>query len=187
LIQAKPVREYRVQKCGSIHWPFVIGDPMSTLPYILLISLIPAFVLGVLIRRSLRVNEVDRAIRLFRLRREVLEAKFFDLAVQRGIPRGLTWVKCDWKPEVRFARDLQSGLITAFCDVDIYFSAVEGGEMEDVEAVSHFREASAVFHYQRGAWGTGGKALFNMSPSEAIHRLEGQYVPLDQPAKVVRN
>lgn len=160
---------------------------MSSAPYILLVALIPAVILGLLVLRSMRVNEVERAIRLFRLRREMLEAKFFDLAVVRGVPRGLTWVKCDWKPEVRFARDLQSGLITAFCDVEIYFSAIAGGDMEDVEAVAHFREASAVFHYQQGAWGTGGKALFNMSPSEAIHRLEGQYVALDSPARVVRS
>jgi hypothetical protein len=50
--------------------------------------------------------------------------------------------------------------------------------MEDLEAVGHFREASAVFHYQNGTWGTGGKALFNMGPIDAVQRLAGQYEPV---------
>lgn len=123
-------------------------------------------------------DETSRALALFRHRRELLEAKFFDLAGSRGKPRGLRWRHCEWKEDVRFARDLETGLITAFVAVEIHFEAVEGGDMEDVEAVGHFREGSAVFHYQAGAWGTGGKALFNMSPEEAVRRLEGQYEAL---------
>ncbi|WP_437201879.1 hypothetical protein [Planctomicrobium sp. SH664] len=123
-------------------------------------------------------TESTRAMRLFRLRREGLEAKFFDLAVARGKPRGLRWVHCDWKNEVHFARDVENGLLTAFVGVDIYFEALEDGDMVDVEAVHEFREASAVFHYQGGIWGTGGKALFNLSPAHAVTRLAGQYEPV---------
>jgi hypothetical protein len=50
--------------------------------------------------------------------------------------------------------------------------------MEDVEAVSTIRDAAAVFHYRGGQWGTGGKALFNMNPADAITRLEGQFEPV---------
>jgi hypothetical protein len=128
--------------------------------------------------RRWRQDENARALRLFKLRREMLEAKFFDLASAGGKPRGLRWTKCDWQEEVRFARDVQTGLLTAFVAVEIHFEAIEGGEMEEVEAVGHFREASAVFHYQRGVWGTGGKALFNMHPADAVARLEGQYTPI---------
>ncbi|WP_437224807.1 hypothetical protein SH661x_003790 [Planctomicrobium sp. SH661] len=140
---------------------------------------IPTAILLWLIFRGGRTTESQRALRLFKLRREALEAKFFDLAVLRGVPRGLTWVRCDWKPDVSFARDIETGLLTAFVGVEIHFEAIAGGEMEDVEAVGHFREASAVFHYQSGVWGTGGKALFNMSPAEAVHRLAGQYTPVE--------
>lgn len=138
-------------------------------------AILALMILFLLRRRQQRPNEVQQAIRLFKLRREALEAKFVELAAARGIPRGLLWVRCDWKPEVSFARDLELGLLTAFVGVQIYFEAIEGGEMEEVEAVGHFREASAVFHYQHGVWGTGGKALFNMGPAEAVTRLAGQY------------
>lgn len=146
--------------------------------WIIGLIVIPLAALIWLLWRGQRTDETERALRLFKIRRETLEAKFFDLAVQRGIPRGLRWVKCEWKPEVTFARDVSTGLLTAFVGVEIYFDAIPGGEMEDVEAVGHFREGSAVFHYQMGAWGTGGKALFNMHPSEALERLTGQYDPI---------
>jgi len=145
---------------------------------VLCVILIPVVTLGMLVFRRRRVNEVQRALRLFKLRREVLEAKFLDLAIIRGIPRGLTWVHCEWRSDVNFARDVASGLLTAFVGVEVHFEAIPGGEMEDVDAVEHFREASAVFHYQNGVWGTGGKALFNMRPAEAVERLQGQFEPV---------
>ena len=36
-----------------------------------------------------------------------------------------------------------------------------------------------MFHYQAGTWGTGGKALFNMNPADAVTRLEGQFIPIE--------
>lgn len=125
-----------------------------------------------------RAREARQAIELFRLQREQLEAKFFDLAGSRGKPRGLRWLDCEWHSDVTFARDTRTGLLTAFAAVNIRFEAVEGGDMEDVEAVSTVRDAAAVFHYQRGRWGTGGRALFNMNPEDALVRLEGQYEPV---------
>lgn len=119
-----------------------------------------------------------RGMREFRLKREMLEARFFDLAASLGKPRGLRWVECDWQDPVTFARDNHSGLLTAFVAVNIRFEAIEGGDMEGVAAVSNIRDAAAVFHYQFGRWGTGGRALFNMNPHDALVRLQGQYVPI---------
>lgn len=126
----------------------------------------------------LREREARQALRQFRLRREMLEARFFDMASAIGKPRGLRWVECDWLNEVTFARDRKSQMLTAFVAVNIKFEAIEGGDMEDVAAVSNIRDAAAVFHYHRGSWGTGGRALFNMNPADAISRLEGQYDPV---------
>jgi hypothetical protein len=123
-------------------------------------------------------REVERAIRSFKIERELLEAKFFDLASRRGKPRGLRWLECDWQNSVSFGRDLESGLITAFVGVNIRFEAIEGGDMEEVEAVSMIRDAAALFHYQRGHWGTGGRALFNLNPADALTRLGNQFVPV---------
>ncbi len=129
-------------------------------------------------RKWQQQQEAEQAIRVFRLQREQLEAKFFDLAGSRGVPRGLRWLECDWQNDVTFARDLGSGLLTAFVAVNIRFEAIEGDDMEDVEAVSTVRDAAAVFHYQKGRWGTGGRPLFNMNPQDAIERLQGQFEPV---------
>jgi hypothetical protein len=136
--------------------------------------LIAALAAVPLLRRRRRLA-LQRAVREFRRQREMLEAKFFDLAASGGKPRGLRWVECDWQEAVTFARDVRTRLLTAFVSVEIHFEAVEGGDMEGVAAVSTIRDASAVFHYNAGRWGTGGKALFNMNPHEAVERLTGQF------------
>jgi hypothetical protein len=128
--------------------------------------------------RRWQCRRLQQALRQFRLERESLEARFFDLAAASGKPRGLRWVHCDWQRTATFGRDVRTRLLTAFVSVEIHFEAVEGGDMEDVEAVGTIRDASAVFHYDHGHWGTGGKALFNMNPGEAIQRLEGQFTPV---------
>lgn len=124
----------------------------------------------------MRRREVAQASREFKLQRENLEAKFFELASGSGKPRGLRWVRCDWQPAYSLARDTQSGLLTAFVSIELHFEAIEGGDMEDVAAVGTVRDACAVFHYQQGKWGTGGRALFNMNATDAVERLAGQFV-----------
>ena len=78
-----------------------------------------------------------------------------------------------------FGREVESGLLTAFAAVEIRFEAVEGGDMEEVEAVGTVRDAAALFHYKDGSWGTGGRALFNMNPADALERLNDQYEPIE--------
>ncbi len=127
----------------------------------------------------LRKKQALQAYEQFRVQREQLEAKFFDLASRLGKPRDLRWLDCDWQSGVTFGRDVQTGMLTAFVAVNIRFEAVEGGDMEYVEAVGLLRDAAAVFHYQNGNWGTGGRALFNMNPADALDRLADQYEPVE--------
>jgi hypothetical protein len=136
------------------------------------------------LQRWRHAREAFRALRAFRIERELLEARFFDLASRLGKPRGLRWLECDWLDGVTFARDKTSGLLTAFVSVNIRFEAIEGGDMEEVEAVSMVRDAAAVFHYRRGHWGTGGRVLFNMNPQDALSRLGGQFVPVTSEAEL---
>ena len=123
-------------------------------------------------------RDAQKAIILFHKRREMLEARFFEMARSLGKPRGLRWLDCDWFDEVTFARDRSSGLLTAFVGINIRFEAIEGGDMEDVAAVSTVRDAVAVFHFHQGSWGTGGKALFNMNPQGALEKLVAQFDPV---------
>jgi hypothetical protein len=122
--------------------------------------------------------DARRAMRLFHRRREMLEAKFFDMAQSGGKPRGLRWLDCDWFDNVTFARDKNSGLLTAFVGINIRFEAIEGGDMEGLAAVDTVRDAVALFHFHQGSWGTGGKALFNMNPQDALEKLVAQFEPI---------
>jgi hypothetical protein len=155
-------------------WPWLIGGAVVAVG--LALAAIP-------LARTYRRREARQGIRLFRLRREMLEARFFDLARTQDKPRGLRWIDCDWQDAVTFARDRESGLLTAFVAVNVRFEAVEGGDMEGVAAVGTIREAAAVFHYRNGLWGTGGRALFNMTPQDAVRQLTGQFDPI--PAELV--
>lgn len=112
--------------------------------------------------------QFETARRNFHQYREWLEAKFFELASSSGKPRGLRWTDCDFDNDVTYARDRRTGQLCAFVAVTIAFDAIEGGMMEGVEAVGNLRAASAVFRLDRGRWQTDGRAIFNLSPSEAI-------------------
>ena len=153
-----------------MNWLWAIGIGSS----LLLIVAFSAIPLAAWWQRG----DARRAIRLFHQRREILEAKFFDLAQSQGKPRGLRWLDCEWFNETTFARDKTSGLLTAFVGINVRFEAIEGGEMEDVAAVSTVRDAVAVFHFHQGSWGTGGKALFNMNPKDALEKLVAQFEPV---------
>jgi len=144
----------------------------------LLVGLAALVVAGPL-RASRKRRETRRALADFRSQREVLEARFVDLAGRTGKPRGLRWIDCDFLDAVTFARHRPTGLLTAFVGVNIRFEALPGDEMESVAAVNTIRDATAVFHYQRGRWGTGGRALFNMNPHEALERQQDQFERID--------
>lgn len=106
-------------------------------------------------------------VNLFNHQQEQLQKEFFSIASTSGKPRGLRWTHCDWIDSWVMVHDSETDLLTMFRNINLSFEAIEGGDMEDVEAVSTVREACAVFHGQDGRWGTGGKVLFNMNPEAA--------------------
>jgi hypothetical protein len=138
-----------------------------------LVFLVGALVL-LLWRRAPRLS-VPELQRRFLQQREHLEAAFFTAAAASGKPRGLRWTNCEWESEVAFARERQTGRLAALVAVTVSFEAVEGGDMEGVEAVGNLRNASAVFFFDADRWRTTGKAIFNLNPGEAIEHFKGQY------------
>ena len=120
------------------------------------------------VRAAMRASRYERARRDFHRCRERLEAKFFQLAGESGKPRGLRWTGCDFDDDVCYARDRRSGELRAFVAVTIAFEAIEGGGMEHVEAVGNLRAATAEFRLIDGRWQTEGRAIFNLTPAEAI-------------------
>ena len=118
--------------------------------------------------RRRQLSSLQRARESFHLRREWLEADFVTRAGTSGKPRGLRWVDCDFEDSVAFAKDRRTGRYRALVGVTISFEAIEGGGMEDVEAVGNLRAATVVFRLDGPAWRADGRAIFNLNPAEAI-------------------
>ncbi len=131
--------------------------------------------------RSEADREVADAMSQFTSRQRELQRVFLERAAAAGKPRGLRWAGCEWTESRRLLRERSSGLLTLVAGVNLKFEAIEGGDMEDVEAVRLIREASAVFHFQNGAWGTGGRVLFNLPPDLAAERLSESYLKVSLP------
>ena len=125
-------------------------------------------------RRRRQERTLAAARQLFHLRREWLEAKFVDLAQKSGRPRGLLWKDVEFENSESLARDRHSNQLQALVGVTIRFEAIPGGDMEHVEAVGNLRAATAVFRFDDGEWKTSGRAIFNLSPVEAIKHLSGE-------------
>jgi hypothetical protein len=75
-------------------------------------------------------------------------------------------------------RDRANGEIVGLVGVTIGFAAIEGGGMEDVEAVGNLRAATAVFTHNGRQWATQGKVIFNLEPREVLERYGESLVPI---------
>ena len=133
-------------------------------------------------RNRRRDAELARARGAFRVRREWLEARFVDLASDSGKPRGLRWVDCQFDNDITYARDRATRDLSALVAITIRFEAIEGGSMEEVEAVGNLRYATAVFRYTGRQWSTDGRAIFNLNPTEAIEHFRSSLIIIGQEA-----
>ncbi len=142
---------------------------------IVLVGVAIALVAGWLWRRW-RAAQLQAQRQLARLQfadeRAELEAMFLKAAAATGKPRGLAWEKCQFGDEHVFAVDRVTGELFAMVGATISFTAIAGGDMEDVEAVSNLRYATAVFVYRRGCWHSNGQAMFNLEPAQAVQHYE---------------
>ena len=123
------------------------------------------------IRAARRAEQLARIQRDFHRQREQLEAKFIDRAAASGKPRGLTWTNVDFDDDVIYVRDRRNRSLKALVAIEVSFEAVEGGGMEEVEAVSNVRAATAEFLYDGARWCTAGRVYFNLAPSAAVKYL----------------
>jgi hypothetical protein len=131
---------------------------------------VAAFFVWMSIRPTLAARRTELALKQFVSRRVSLETAFFQSASTSGKPRGLTWKQCSFQQGVVLARDRGNGDLVGLVGVTISFEAVEGGGMEDVEAVGNLRAATAVFTYSKREWGTQGRVIFNLEPREVLTR-----------------
>jgi hypothetical protein len=149
------------------------------------VALVAGIAIGTFITRrqwaDRKIRQFADAKRQFRRLREQLEAKFLQRAALTGKPRGLRWADCEFEDDVSYARDRQTGRLSAFVAVCIKFEAIEGGGMEEVEAVGNHKYGTAVFHWDaKQHWITEGRAIFNLAPRDAVRRFEATLVPVGQ-------
>ena len=104
--------------------------------------------------------------------RSALQNEFLQAAGATGKPRGLRWKQCDLHEGELFATDRANGDLYALVGVTVSFEAIEGGGMEDVEAVSNLRAATAIFIHRGGEWTTDGRVVFNLEPPQALEHFQ---------------
>lgn len=130
-------------------------------------------------RKQQKVARIKLAMLEFGEQRDRLEREFLQAAEATGKPRGLRWKQCDLRPGQLFAIDPQREELYALAGATISFEAIEGGGMEDVEAVGNLRFATAVFAHRQRRWTTDGRVIFNLEPQQALERFQNQLVPVD--------
>jgi hypothetical protein len=131
-----------------------------------------------LVRRTLFSRRVERVLRDFVRDRDDIRAEFLKAAAASGKPRGLAWKQCDFQDGVTLAHDRATHEIIGLVPVTISFEAIEGGGMEEVEAVGNLRAATAVLTWNKGQWTTQGRAVFNLEPREVLARYSDSLDPL---------
>jgi hypothetical protein len=122
-----------------------------------------------LARRSVRrVAPLAQAKRRFHVQRERLEAKFIQLASAHAAPDAPQWTDCIFDDDVAYVRSRTTGELSAFVAVTIASEASAGAAGGMSDAVGNLQAGTAVFRFDLDHWETDGRAILNLSPSEAV-------------------
>jgi len=124
--------------------------------------------------------QLARARKSFHWQRERLEIKFIQLATAKARPNGPHWDDCDFDDDVAYVRNRNTKELWAFVAV-----TVATDEFDDVPSgirgmVGNLRAGTAVFRFDRGHWETDGRAILNLSPTEAIRFYRDDLEMVDQ-------
>lgn len=118
-------------------------------------------------RTAVRAARLTDAKRRFHVQRERLEAKFVKLASAHASPDAPRWADCNFADDVAYVRDRMTGELSAFVAVTIATEDVDHS-IEDT-ADANLQAATAVFRLDHDHWETDGRAILNLSPSEAAY------------------
>lgn len=108
-----------------------------------------------------------------------LQEDFRAAANVSGKPRGLRWKSCEFQGPLHLARDRANGELIGLVGATISFEAIEGGGMEEVEAVGNLRAVTAIFTWSGFDWTTSGKAVFNLEPLEVLQQYASSLSPVN--------
>jgi len=116
-----------------------------------------------------RETRLARVRRDFHRQRERLEAKFVQLGSVAFRPHAPQWVDCRFDDDVAYVRDRASGELSALVAVTVFLPPEDEPYLTaDEDPPGEPRDATAVFRFDGHHWETEGRALFNVSPAEAI-------------------
>jgi hypothetical protein len=129
-------------------------------------------------QRGRRRMEIERAAADFARDRLKLQEDFRAAADVTGKPRGLRWKSCEFQDPVQLARDKANGELLGLVGATISFEAIEGGGMEEVEAVGNLLAATAILTWSGFDWTSTGKAVFNLEPHEVLERYRDSLIAI---------
>ena len=137
------------------------------------VVLVPILMLAVILYKWLplggrRTARFAEARRDFHRQRERLEAKFVQLGMSPARPDAPRWTDCEFEDDVAYARNRGTGELSAFVAVTIEMEDVGHDTSSATETIRSQRAATAVFRFDRDHWETEGRAIFNLTPTEAI-------------------
>ena len=121
---------------------------------------------------SWRETRFVEACRDFHRQRERLEAKFVVLGMIEDRAVQDRWSDCRFDDDVAYARSRASGELSAFVAVTIHLEEPASPMMLGSQLDGTPCEATAVFRFDGRRWDTEGRAIFNLTPTEAIHFFE---------------
>ena len=116
-----------------------------------------------------RSRRFAQARRDFHHQRERLEVKFVQLGLINTKSHTPRWTDCTFDDDVSYARSRSTGELSAFVAVTIEMEGIDDILPRGGDAIGNLRAATAVFRFDGDRWETDGRAIFNLTPAEAIH------------------
>jgi hypothetical protein len=108
----------------------------------------------------------------FHAQRERLEAKFIQLAAAHANPDAPQWADCMFDDDVSYVRSRATGELSAFVAVTISSDDLDAAVRGAADAVGNLQAGTAVFRFDFDHWETDGRAILNLSPSEAVQHFQ---------------
>ena len=131
-------------------------------------------------RAGLREARFAQARRDFHTQRERLEAKFVCLASAEDEPGGPRWDDCDFDDDVAYVRNRKTDELWAFVAVTVATDDFENATANIGDLIGNLQAGTAVFRFDRDHWETEGRAILNLSPTEAISFYHRDLEMVDQ-------
>jgi len=119
-------------------------------------------------RAMSREVQFAKARKFFHVQRERLEAKFIHLASKRAKAVSPRCSDCTFADDVSYVRNRATGELSALVAIALAMEDPDSAASNNGDAVGNLQLGTAVFRFDRDHWETDGRAILNLSPSEAI-------------------